>query len=114
MFEYDFAQAINSDTPLLDLFVLPFILVLVGYCFRLFIAAGFDKVFSINIFFKGIPILGPVACFLFPTDLGLLANLGFYAVDFGATIKLVIKKPKQENKNATTNKIDGRPSNKES
>ena len=113
MFEYNFIEALNSDTPILDVVFLPFLLVFLGYCLRLLIATGFEKVFRITIFFKGIPILGPIACFLFPTDLGLLANLGFYAIDFVATIQLIIKsvKPKKENKNATTNKIDGRPSN---
>jgi hypothetical protein len=83
--------------------------ILIGFALRMFIATLLEAFFKIKILFSGIPILGPVAFFAFPTELGLLNTLGFYLIDFVATIGLFKNlfnnknKTNKENKDATTN-----------
>lgn len=59
-----------------------------GLSLRLLFCVIMEKFFSITIFHKGIPILGPVAFLAFPTSLSTFMNFGFYLIDFVATFKL--------------------------
>jgi hypothetical protein len=91
-----------SDTPLLDVFALPIVFIITGLIMRHILAGIFEKLFGISIFHNGIPILGPIAFVLFPTTMGLFPNLGFYLIDFVATINLFKPKSK-ESKNDKRN-----------
>jgi len=94
---------------ILETIGIPLLDILIGFSLRMFIAMLFEAFFKIRILFSGIPILGPVAFFAFPTELGLLNTLGFYLIDFVATIELFKNlfnnknKTNKENKDATTN-----------
>jgi len=99
---------------ILDTVGVPILDGVIGLMLRMLLATVVMHVLKIGIFFRGIPYIGVLGIFVFPTGLGIASTIGFYIIDVYATQKHITNFFKEGELNETSNKKHRRPSNQKS